>query len=83
MTLCVAGVRRGHSGVTPDGGAAGGVGDVHAVAKELGRFLVAFAFGLDAFGHDRHAEERGREHQKGHRGHARYHRKKQQYGRNS
>ena len=36
MALCVAGVRRGHSGVTPDGGAAGGVGDVHAVAKELG-----------------------------------------------
>ena len=44
--------------------------------------VIAFAFGLDAFGHDRHAEERGREHQKGHRGHARYHGKEQQYGRN-
>ena len=36
VPVLVRGVRRGGRGVTPDGGAAGGVGDEHAVAEELG-----------------------------------------------
>jgi hypothetical protein len=44
VAVLVDGVRRGRSRTAPDGGAAGGIGDVHLVAEELGSQLGIRSF---------------------------------------